>query len=1004
MKRIANSSFFRRIRGFTLIEVIIGSMVIASFVGGTVFMAGQISEARIGGLAQRDRSAWANLQTQLAAEGIDATSTNSAVWTGKGFDTVGQGTGDRLAVASTSAGLSEKELGKGMVVRPFRIDLSMLGQRSNMNTVGFVIMDRNTAGLSPVAMDKPPGDPFTIGATFRIVVYDPVSDSYHLSSIDLGKNGASSASLDALTDLNWNDPSGPQIYLVAKPATADPLDNLRVQTSGTANSSSPSLGSLGGLPAGFSLPEGWSFGGRIDASPLAGGSSTLVVSYVAQAGGLSSEPLSFSIDVAKVTPTAEAVVKNADGSTRESGKVTLYDILPSMFPAISAADQLLMNSGQLEIKLYADTAKTIPIPAALDSQLSITNTVGSVSLATTGSASTGYTSRVVKDCFTSTAQHPWRIQLLSTNPFVADLTKTDYLSAQPSTLPRILLDKPSQSFADPLLYVTLSAENTLGLHGISDKDIYDICYTFNTSSTFNWQLASKYIVGSPIPVGRDLTFFTSSTLRAKARTSYTALLNIFLIDAEETLAVYTKQPASGGFEDQWNYAGRPAEAPTYDEAAKTVWSFIDSNTTVLESWKARKVPNAVDANAMFSYVIPVGRTVTVDGAYTLGGLFFQNSDRSFTLARRSSGSTSITFDRTTDNAEITVVGSSEPTINEGDHHVVNADIILKKPVVANVVGSDMSLTLNGNISKDANQSHGFYKTGAGSFEVGYYNAKPQNYTTNQTRNIRYVVQQGELKLKKDGAITHYQDDAAQSPVLLDGGRFALAGFDQTFQGRFRVTKPSQLSFGGTAADGALFTVENVDIASSATLRIYDYQYSTASGWTTKDKFYSKYPGLAALRSIQYPELINTFYPDPDERPANPVIYARWIGTNVSSTGEIVPRRPPTSTGFAYLTVSKTSRIFFKGASKLSVQDIMVYEGAILEIRNWGTGDVLTVECQATTDTSFDITSSAVRGRIKFYNDSNVLLNTGAAKLESITVTRRADNGTTYTRTIYKVVP
>jgi len=976
MKRFSHSSILRFVRGFTLVEVILGSMVMAGFVGGTLFMAGQIGEARVGGLAQRDRNAWGNLQSQLAAEGIDASDTNAQIWGGKSFDGLLDGS---LVIGSSSGNLDQVDMGEGLTVSPFRIDLSALGQRSNMNTVGFVLMDRTTAGGVP-NLNKPNTNPFDLDARFQLVYYNKATGEYTFSG-DIGDGG--NAALDAWTQLNWNDPNGPTIYIIAQPSGAA-LSSIHISTSGSASSASPTLGSLAGLPTGVTFPDGWTFGGALDSSSLLVG-NVLNVSYLVDTGDAVGVTRSFSITVTKVDPVVKAEVVNADGTARDTNAVTLPDAIPSVLSILTPADRLAMNSGYLRVSLYGSTdiSDDEKFPTTLDAYLAITSSIGAHIVGTsTGSASTAYVYNVPAGSFGSTAATAWNVQVTSTNPFVNSIAEASTLTPVPTYLPEIVAS-PSGSpyvFYEPYILVTLAPDEELGLQGVAESLLYDIRYTDNGDAVN--QASKQYTV--PLEIGRSLTYLTSATVRAKAFSRYTSL-GVFLQERESPLvASYKKIPDPDNPGDYWDYGSYGDNGAVTDTVTRQKWSDTVHIATpsIASSWRSGVVPNEKDRNVFFASVRPDNGQVTVDGRYTIGGLFFDNDDASFSLIKPSSGSSQINFRRDKeDNVELTVA--------TGNNHIVIPPLLINQPIVINTDAASSKVTIN-EISKSAASSHGVYKQGSGTLLLNASPtvSNPLNSTTNAQHQIRYVVEKGTLQLGQDNSINRVADYAEQAGVVLDGGSFDMNTYDQNFDGGIlTVTNPSKLHFGG----GSVLTTENVNINSRSTLRIYRYTYPVST-----DRFYSKYPGLATLRRITYPELNSAFGVSATE-----VIYGRWRGTSTSKQGEIVPRIPPTSTGFAYLTVTKSSRIFFEGSSRLSVQDIDVYEGSILEIRNWGSGDILTVELDNLTDAENVFSVNECLSRIKFYNDSGTLLNRGDAKLALVTVHRDRDNKDV---TICKVLP
>ncbi|MFA5257040.1 MAG: chitobiase/beta-hexosaminidase C-terminal domain-containing protein [Opitutales bacterium] len=945
MKRFTKSSIFRRfVRGFTLVEVILGSMIMAGFVGGTVFIAGQIGEARIGSLGQGDRNAWANVQTQLAAEGIDATFTNAQIWNGKGFDNIDGG----LAVASNSNNLPNVLYGEGLVVRPFRIDLTAIDERSNRNTVGFILMDRTTAGGASV-MDKPSFDPDNVAVEFQILVYDKNTDTYSL---------ADPSNFDAWNDINWADPNSPKIYLLAH-GRNNPLDAVHISTNGLpATLGSATLGTLGALPAAAhpTLPTDWTgpiIGGAIDPTTLFTGNQ-LNVSYIGTSGAVTGLTKSFQINVTKIDPVLDMHIVNENGSERGSTSVTLADVLPSVM-TVSHDQRVQMNTGRLVVDFYGDEAMTEPFPAVLNGFISITNTVGSFPTApayVAGTASAGFTIPIQPDAYGSEVTRTWTVQVTSISPFVNSVTRASSLTPIPTYLPDIMSSPfaiPSFAFSDPYILVTLAPVVPIDLPGITEGSLYDIRYTIDGSVAS--QTSQQYNV--PIELGRSLTYLTSATVRAKAFNRLSSLGDVFLKDRNNPLlALYTKQPENGTG-DFWNYGSYGPEGdartdnPTYQK-----WN-------VASSWLGNEVPNGKkdgkDRNVFFASVRPDNGQVQVNGSYTIGGLFFTNWDRIFTLTKPNSGASTINFLRDLeDNTELTVV--------DGSGHVVNAGLFINQPIVVNAIAAASLININ-EVTKNAASSHGVYKQGDGTLVLNSTSAisNPSDNTARLAHQIRYVVEKGSLQLGADNSVSRLPDDALQAGVVLDGGMFDMNGFDQNFdQGTLTVTNPASLRFGG----GSVLSADNVNINTRSSLRVFDYHYPV-----TTDRFYAKYPGLATLRRITYPQLNAYFGVE-----ANVVIYGRWIGTSTTTMGEIIPRRPPTATGFAYLTVTKSSRIFFDGANKLSVQDIDVYEGNILEIRKWGPGDVLTVELDDPRDPDNIFTVNECLDRIMFYDDAGNLLN------------------------------
>jgi hypothetical protein len=961
-------------RGFTLAEVILGSVVIGSFVSGTIYMAAEISNSRIGGLAQRDRNAWANIQTQLAAEGIDASSTNGSIWEGKRFDGVLESS---LDVETSSAGVGTQEIGECVVVRPFRIDLSTLNLRTNLRTVGFKLMDHETGTATAAAMDK--DDTFSAAATFAIVKYNPDAAGYYVTKISDGGTGF----IDAWNDINWEDEDGPAIYIVAK-SNREGMTDLTLSQDG-GGSISMGSNTIPGL-------DGWTYGVKLDEANFTADSSVaLNYSATSESGDVTTGSVTVAIN--KIVPSVYMTVLNADGSSRLTNTVTLADVLPQA-RSLSAAQKALIGSGSLYVGLYGEEPfeEANRLPDALDGKITVTNTIGSYTFtSTSGSSSTGFEMDVPAvyggyQVFGSTADHTWRTNITSTSPYVANTTKNSTLTPVPSLLPEIDIQPPSSDFYTPYVEVTMSPKTSL-FPTISDAElgVYDIRYT--TDGTPVTQASPDY--ASTILVGRSITYFMTQTVRARAFNRYSQL-STFLQQSAESSAVYTKTTDPDNPGDYWNY-GTYEDGINNDTVTRQKWS--DSvhiaTPSIASSWLSGVVPNAADRNVFFLAVRPDNGQVTIDSSYKLGGLFLMN-DLNFDLINYGS----LTFERTEeDNVELTV--------SMGDNHFVRAPMTLSQPMVVNTVLEDNKVTIT-EFKKSAASSHGVYKMGAGTLVVNTPTAtsNPSGSTANQQHQIRFVVEDGTLQLGQDNAINRIADDAEQAGVVLDGGRFDMNGKDQTFDlGIFTGTNPSSLRFGG----GSELYPDNVSINSRSKLNIYNYNdayYDLLAAQS--DYFYSKYPGLATLRRIVYPELQYTRGDGSRWRNEEGLtVTARWRGTSTTSKGEIVPRRPPTSTGFAYLTVTRTSRIFFEGSVKLSVQDIAVYDGCVLEVRDWDNSDLFTVECEDGTDTTFDINTNDTLTRIQFYNSSGTALGTGA-RLETITVDRPSE--TDGEATICRILP
>jgi hypothetical protein len=210
---------------------------------------------------------------------------------------------------------------------------------------------------------------------------------------------------------------------------------------------------------------------------------------------------------------------------------------------------------------------------------------------------------------------------------------------------------------------------------------------------------------------------------------------------------------------------------------------------VASSWLGNEVPNGKkdgkDRNVFFASVRPDNGQVQVNGSYTIGGLFFTNWDRIFTLTKPNYGASTINFLRDLeDNTELTIV--------DGSGHVVNAGLFINQPIVVNAIAAASLININ-EVTKNAASSHGVYKQGDGTLVLNSTSAisNPSDNTARLAHQIRYVVEKGSLQLGADNSVSRLPDDALQAGVVLDGGMFDMNGFDQNFdQGTLTVTNPA----------------------------------------------------------------------------------------------------------------------------------------------------------------------------------------------------------------------
>jgi hypothetical protein len=125
----------------------------------------------------------------------------------------------------------------------------------------------------------------------------------------------------------------------------------------------------------------------------------------------------------------------------------------------------------------------------------------------------------------------------------------------------------------------------------------------------------------------------------------------------------------------------------------------NGNWTVAGNW-ATLVPNAAGVQAAFAGAITAPRTVTVDAAITVGGLFF-DSAQAYTIA----GSNPLTLDVATGDAQINVANGN---------HTISAPITLADNAVITVTPAANTLNLSGTLGASGRN---LTKAGAGTLTV-----------------------------------------------------------------------------------------------------------------------------------------------------------------------------------------------------------------------------------------------------------------------------------------------
>jgi hypothetical protein len=125
----------------------------------------------------------------------------------------------------------------------------------------------------------------------------------------------------------------------------------------------------------------------------------------------------------------------------------------------------------------------------------------------------------------------------------------------------------------------------------------------------------------------------------------------------------------------------------------------NGNWTVAGNW-ATAVPNAAGVEAAFAGAITAPRTVTVDAAITVGGLFF-DSAQAYSIA----GSNALTLDSSSGDAQISVANGN---------HTISAPITLADNAVITVTPAANTLNLVGTLGASGRN---LTKAGAGTLTV-----------------------------------------------------------------------------------------------------------------------------------------------------------------------------------------------------------------------------------------------------------------------------------------------
>ena len=200
---------------------------------------------------------------------------------------------------------------------------------------------------------------------------------------------------------------------------------------------------------------------------------------------------------------------------------------------------------------------------------------------------------------------------------------------------------------------------------------------------------------------------------------------------------------------------------TVSTTVGTIFWNVNANGlwSVGANWVGNTVPNAVTAAASFGggsgTNITAPRTITVDGAFTVGSLAFNNPTNAYTLA--AGAGANLTLDN---GASMSLV-----TVSAGSHTIAAPMTLTARGASFNVIGAADTLTVSGAIGGSGS---GPVKNGSGTLVF----SNPANSYTGDT-----LITLGTLKLAAAEVIPH---GAGKGGVILGaGGTLDLGGFHET---------------------------------------------------------------------------------------------------------------------------------------------------------------------------------------------------------------------------------
>ncbi len=535
--------------GFTLVEVILASVVIAGFMATTVFTAGEISLARREALATTDRNTWANLQTQFAAEGVKAPSDNANVWgSSAGEFGVIHAQGGSLDFTSTAEDLPATTVatlgatGKSVSTSPFLLGLSAIAQRQNLHTTGLSLMDRqsyrgittsgvpNGNAVHEETMEKP-DSLFGFSTSLAVAYYDLTQGKWIVSPAQ--------ATLDALTQIDWTRDNAFYILAKATTGTISDMDCTLVGVGDLSEEATPP----------FTTDYSKVYAVSFSSLQYYPGTSLTITSVSNDADG----NVSYGRAGVTITPVTPYLVLDRVKNTATDTPVTTSDVTIADVAHRPLYGETSYNLFRARLSYVNDATHDLAwvrtnIPQIL-THISIYRYFDSLTSSSQGpdtlSAATGYTTFAANPgYFASGISSKARIQNWDDSslirPYSALIGKASVvmdLNVIQSDLPRITFNPTAGTYPPPVS-VKMTASTPILASSANEKDasgvsIYYINYTTNGSSP----TASSDHVDSAGLIPTPIT--ATTTVKAQALSYSGNQYSPFLKDSLADSAAYT---------------------------------------------------------------------------------------------------------------------------------------------------------------------------------------------------------------------------------------------------------------------------------------------------------------------------------------------------------------------------------------------------------------------------------------------------------------------------------